>query len=51
MSTTAAFYEERIRLLRAAFQDALIALIELDHQDVAERLQERWPEAAERAAA
>ena len=44
---TPAMYEERIRLLRCAFADALLALDELDHQDVSERLRERWPETKE----
>lgn len=43
--STPAFYEERIRLLRYAFADCLLALSELGHEEVAERLRERWPEA------
>lgn len=45
-----AYCMERDRLTTAeyAFEDSLIAHSELGHEDVAERLRDRWPEVGTR---
>lgn len=47
MIDSPAFLLERIRILRCAFEDCLIAMRERDHADDAKRLAARWPEATQ----